>query len=102
MSGTPDPPERSPALLTPPPSKGKGVRRLNRVPIFAAIGAAMLVVGAIGYTYRDRLLQSAANAQQATSHKPEPGNDSAVLSKAPIGAEDRASGVTDPCPAAVR
>ena len=85
MSGTPDPPEGSPALLAPPPAKGNGVRRLNRVPILIIVGGAMLVVAAVGYTYRERLMQSAANAHQATAHKPEPGNGSAILSKAPIG-----------------
>ena len=51
------------------------------------VSAAMLVVAAIGYTYRDRLMQAPANAQQAASHKPEPANGSAVLSNAPFGGE---------------
>ena len=70
-----------------PPSRGPGVRRLNRLPIVFGVGAAMLVVAAIGYTYRDRLMQSVANAQQAASHKPEPANGAAVLSNAPIAGE---------------
>lgn len=87
MSGTPDTPERSPGLLAPPPTRGAGVRRLNRLPIVFGVSAAMLVVAAIGYTYRDRLMQATASAQQAASHKPEPANGSAVLSNAPFGGE---------------
>jgi type IV secretion system protein VirB10 len=63
------------------------VRRLNRLPILFAVGAAMLVMAAIGYTYRERLMQSVANAQQAASHKPEPASGAAVLDNAPIGGE---------------
>jgi type IV secretion system protein VirB10 len=59
------------------------VRRLNKLPIIFVVSGAMLVVAAIGYTYRDRLMQAAASAQQAALHRPEPGNDSAVLSGAP-------------------
>jgi type IV secretion system protein VirB10 len=55
VSGTPDTPERSPGLLAPPPTRGAGVRRLNRLPIVFGVSAAILVVAAIGYTYRDRL-----------------------------------------------
>jgi len=87
MTATPDNPERSPGLLSAPPSRGPGVRRLNRLPILFGVGAAMLVVAAIGYTYRERLMQSVANAQQAASHKPEPANGAAVLSNAPTGGE---------------
>jgi type IV secretory pathway VirB10-like protein len=87
MSGTSDSPDRSPSLLSAPPSRGSGVRRLNRLPILFGMGAAMLVVSAIGYTYRERLMQAVANAQQAATHKPEPANGSAVLNNAPIGSE---------------
>ena len=87
MSDTPDPPERSPALLSRPPKRGAGVKRLNNRPILFVIGSAMLVVAAIGYTYRDRLKQSAANAQHAAAHTPEPGNGAAVLKGAPTGGE---------------
>jgi len=87
MSGALDKPEQSPGLLSPPPSRGPGVRRLNRLPILLGVGAAMLVVAAIGYTYRERLMQSVANAQQAASHKPEPASGAAVLDNAPIGGE---------------
>jgi len=82
-----DAPERSPALLAAAPKRGVGVRRLNKLPILIVVGGAMLVVAAIGYTYRDRLMQSAANVQQAASHKPEPGDGAAVLDGAPVGGE---------------
>jgi len=87
MSGTAGKPEQSPSLLSPPPSRGPGVRRLNRLPIVFGVGVAMLVVAAIGYTYRERLMQSVADLQQATSHKAEPASGAAVLSNAPIGGE---------------
>ncbi|MDA8250644.1 MAG: hypothetical protein M0Z28_15940 [Rhodospirillales bacterium] len=87
MSDSPDPPAHSPALLSGPPKRGAGVRRLNNRPILFVVGGAMLVVAAIGYTYRDRLQQSAANAQHVASHTPEPGNGAAVLRGAPTGSE---------------
>jgi type IV secretory pathway VirB10-like protein len=79
--------ERSPALLSAAPKRGVSVRRLNKLPIVIVIGGAMLVVAAIGYTCRDRLMQSAENAQAAASHKPEPGDGAAVLDGAPVGGE---------------
>jgi type IV secretion system protein VirB10 len=82
-----DAPDRSPALLQPAPKRGAGVRRLNKLPIIFVVSGAMLVVAAIGYTYHERLMQSAANAQDAASHKPQPGNGSAVLNGAPPGSE---------------
>jgi type IV secretion system protein VirB10 len=82
-----DAPGQSPTLLTAPPKRGIGVRRLNKLPIVFVIGGAMLIVAAIGYTYRDRLMQSTANTRQAASHKPEPGSGAAILSGAPIGGE---------------
>jgi type IV secretory pathway VirB10-like protein len=93
-----DAPERSPTLLAPPPKRGIGVRRLNKLPIVFVIGGLMLVVGAIGYTYRDRLMQSAANAREATSHKPEPGSGANVLNGAPSGGEVEATAARTPGP----
>jgi type IV secretory pathway VirB10-like protein len=83
----PDTPDRSPSLLTGPPKRGLGVRRLNKLPIVFGAGGAMLVAAAIGYTYRDRLIRSAADASTAASHRPEPGNGAAVLNGAPVGGE---------------
>jgi type IV secretion system protein TrbI len=82
-----DGPNRSPPLLPAPPRRGPGVRRLNRVPVLFFVGGAMLVVAAIGYTYRDRMMQAVANAQTADQKKPEPANGAAVLSGAPLGGE---------------
>lgn len=82
-----DAPDRSPALLRAAPKRGAGVRRLNRLPIVFVTGGAMLVVAAIGYTYRDRLMQATANAQATASHKPAPSSDAAVLGDAPVSGE---------------
>lgn len=91
MSGArpppPDGPDRSPPLLPAPPRRGPGVRRLNRVPILFFVGGAMLVVAAIGYTYRDRMMQAVANAHTADQKKPEPASGAAVLNGAPIDGE---------------
>ena len=65
---TPDTPDRSPSLLAGPPKRGLGVRRLNKLPIVFAAGGAMLVAAAIGYTYRDRLMRSAASARHRPRH----------------------------------
>jgi type IV secretory pathway VirB10-like protein len=82
-----DGPDRSPSLLPAPPRRGTGVRRLNRVPILFFVGGAMLVVAAIGYTYRDRMMQAIADAQTADQRKPEPANGAAVLNGAPVDGE---------------
>ena len=91
MSDAPSPaadgPERSPPLLSPPPRRGQGVRRLNWVPILLVAAGAMLVVAAIGYTYRDRMMQAAANRHAAEQKTPEPANDAAILSAAPPDGE---------------
>jgi type IV secretory pathway VirB10-like protein len=83
----PDGPDRSPPLLPAPPRRGPGVRRLNRVPILFFVGGAMLVVAAIGYTYRDRMMQAVANAHTADQKKPEPASGAAVLNGAPTDGE---------------
>ncbi len=82
-----DRPEQSPSLLAKPPTRGEGVRRLNARPAILAGCALTLVVGAVGYTYHDRIAQAAAGLQRAALHKPEPGNASSVLSGAPAGGE---------------
>lgn len=82
-----DGPDRSPSLLPPPPRRGQGVRRLNRVPILLVVAGAMLVVTAIGYTYRERMMQAAESRRAAEQRTPEPANDAAVLSAAPPGGE---------------
>jgi type IV secretory pathway VirB10-like protein len=82
-----DGPEHSPPLLPSPPRRGAGVRRLNRVPIFLFVGGAMLVVAAVGYTYRDRMMQAAAGTRAAEQKKPEPASGAAVLNGAPEDGE---------------
>lgn len=93
-----DAPDKSPALLAAAPTRGVGVRRLNKLPIVFVIGGAMLVVATVGYTYRDRLMQSVANAHQASSHKAEPGSGSAVLNGAPSGGEVELAAARTPLP----
>lgn len=82
-----DGPDQSPPLLSPPPRRGRGVRRLNRVPIFFFVGGAMLVVAAVGYTYRERMADAAANTRAAEAKRPEPASGAAVLNGAPTEGE---------------
>ena len=82
-----DGPDRSPPLLSPPPRRGRGVRRLNRVPILIFVGGAMLVVAAVGYTYRERMVQAAANIRAADQKQPEPASSAAVLNGVPTEGE---------------
>ena len=83
----PDGPDRSPPLLSPPPRRGRGVRRLNRVPIYVFVGGAMLVVAAVGYTYHQRMMQAAANLRAAEQKRPEPASGAAVLNGVPTDGE---------------
>ena len=48
-------PDASPDLLGGPPRRGAGVRRLNRLPLLMAFGVGAAVVGAVAYTYQERL-----------------------------------------------
>lgn len=48
-------PDSSPDLLGGPPRRGAGVRRLNRLPLLMAFGVGAAVVGAVAYTYQERL-----------------------------------------------
>ena len=57
------------------------------VPIFLFVGGAMLVVAAVGYTYRDRMMQAAAGTRAAEQKKPEPASGAAVLNGAPEDGE---------------
>lgn len=82
-----DGPGRSPAMLPPPPRRGAGVRRLNRLPLLFVVGGTMLVAAAVGYTYHDRLVQGAAATQAASERRPEPASGAAVLNGAPLGGE---------------
>jgi type IV secretion system protein VirB10 len=98
----PDGPERSPVMLAPTPRRGRGVRRLNRVPIMIGVGGACLVAAAIGYTYHERTLQAAANAAQEAEHRPQPANGAAILSGAPVDGEIRPVVYRPPAPPPAR
>jgi len=87
----PDGPDRSPPLLSPPPRRGRGVRRLNRVPVLVFVGGAMLVVAAVGYTYRERMAGAAANVRATDQKLPEPASSAAVLNDAPAVGEVQAA-----------
>jgi type IV secretory pathway VirB10-like protein len=78
-----DDPSRSPRLLQPLPTRGLGVRRLNKVPLYVFIGGVCLVVGAIGYTYRARLQASAAAVHDAGTQAEAASGGPAVLDGAP-------------------
>ncbi len=91
-----DGPDRSPPFLSPPPRRGRGVRRLNRIPIVFFVGVAMLVVATIGYTYRERMAQSAANTRAADPKKPEPASSAAVLNGVPTDGEVQSAGYRPP------
>jgi type IV secretory pathway VirB10-like protein len=78
-----DDPSRSPGLLRRTPKRGVGVRRLNRIPVFLAIGGVCMVIGAIGYTYRARLQLSVAAARGADTKAEAAVTDPAVLNGAP-------------------
>jgi type IV secretory pathway VirB10-like protein len=93
-----DDPSLSPALLGPLPKRGRGVRRLNKVPVLIFVGGVCLVVAAIGYTYRVRLQNAAASVQQADS-KPEGASNPEILEGAPTGGEIRPDNAEPPRPA---
>ena len=52
-------PQDSPDLLAPPPQRGEGVRRLNRVPLMIAMAILAIIGGTIAYTYHARLQRAA-------------------------------------------
>src|SRR5262249_27874514 len=70
-------------LLAPPPKRGPGVRRLNKVPLAIACGAGVIVAAAVGYTYHLRASQQAASAAAEAEREPKPANGQAVLADAP-------------------
>jgi type IV secretion system protein TrbI len=93
----PDGPERSPVMLAPPPRRGAGVRRLNRMPLVIGFAGACAVMAAIGYTYQERAMQVAANAQRDAERKAVPASGASILSSAPSGGEVR-SAIPRPSP----
>jgi type IV secretory pathway VirB10-like protein len=85
-----------PALLQPPPKRGPGVRRLNRVPLLLASVAGVGIVLAVGYTYREKLAQAVTRGQHAEDRKAEPGDAAAVLNNAPAGGQIEAAAFRTP------
>ena len=81
-------PNASPAvspqgLLAPPPRRGPGVRRLNRLPLALACGAGVIVATAVGYTYHLRAAQSVASAAAEAQREPKPASGQQALAGAP-------------------
>lgn len=85
-----DGPDDSPDLLARPPARGRGVRRLNRVPLFIAIGAALLVLLLLVYTASTR-------GQRSNNAVTDDSNGKGVTSATPPElADSQASGVIPP------
>ncbi len=53
----------SPSILTPPPKRAPGVKRLNRVPIAIGCGVGLMFIGAVAYT----MVQRAQTTEAATA-----------------------------------
>ena len=69
----------SPDLLGGPPSRGAGVRRLNRVPLMIAMAILALIMATIAYTYHLRLQAS----KQATDKGGQAQTPIGILTNAP-------------------
>lgn len=85
-----DGPDDSPDLLARPPARGRGVRRLNKLPLFIAIGAALAVLLILVYTASTRGQRSQSAIADDTKGK---GVTSATP---PELADSQASGVIAP------
>jgi hypothetical protein len=66
------------------------------MPLVIGFGGACAVAAAIGYTYHERAIQAAANAQR-DAEKAEPANGASILNGAPAGGEVR-SAIYRPAP----
>lgn len=77
---------RSLAFLPPPPKRGKGVRRLNRVPLAIFFGIGVAVAAAFSYGLYLRSEQQAVGRKEAAKHKPAPASAAGILDGAPSGA----------------
>lgn len=71
-----DGPDDSPDLLSRPPSRGAGVRRLNKVPLFIVIGLVVLVLLILVYT-------AATRGQRAQLAASDGDNEGQVAASAP-------------------
>lgn len=86
-----DGPDSSPDLLARPPSRGRGVRRLNRLPLFIAIGLGLTVLLLLVYTASTRGQRANSGASDTK------GNTGAVTSSTPPElADEQSSGVIAP------
>lgn len=87
MSGrAPGGPKQPPVFLSPPPNRGKGVRRLNKVPLAIIFGGGVMVAGTFGYGLLLRSEQQAIGQRRAVEHKPAPASAASILDGAPSGA----------------
>ncbi|MDA8232804.1 MAG: TcpQ domain-containing protein [Magnetospirillum sp.] len=71
-----------------PKIEGRGIRRLNRMPLFVTLGLFGVAVAAIGYTYIQRVNDTHAKPETATPTKTGPvtaADPSEFLAKAPAG-----------------
>jgi type IV secretion system protein TrbI len=57
----------SPMMLAVRPKRGKGVRRLNRTPIYLGAGALFLITCVVAYTYHQRMNRQQEQAAEAES-----------------------------------
>jgi type IV secretion system protein TrbI len=55
----------SPMMLATRPKRGKGVRRLNRMPVYLGAGALFLITGVVAYTYHQRMNRQQQQAAEA-------------------------------------
>lgn len=78
-------PHQPPVFLSPPPKRGKGVRRLNKVPLAIVFGGGVAVAAAFSYGLYLRSEQQAVGRKEAAAHKPAPASAAAVLDGAPSG-----------------
>jgi type IV secretion system protein VirB10 len=54
-------------ILATRPKRGKGVRRLNRVPIYLGASAFLLILAVVAYTYQQRMARQQQQAAEATA-----------------------------------
>jgi type IV secretion system protein TrbI len=80
----PDGPERSPDFLAGTGMRGAGGRRLNRVPLIIALVIGALVIGAIGYTYQQRLARRHSMGGSPEAQAPEPASAAPLFGSAPV------------------
>ena len=52
-------------MLATRPKRGKGVRRLNRVPVYLGGAALFLIIGVVAYTYHQRMNRQQQQASEA-------------------------------------